>query len=99
MATQSNFFQDACLLEILMVVKRQELLLGELMTQINDMAAEMGAISAQLEKARGEIVAQVATLEASLQNVALPADAEAALANLKATAQALDDLNPDQPVA
>jgi len=95
MGKKSNYFQDACLLEILCVVKRQEFLIGEIMTQVNDLAASLDAVNAQLAKARDEIVAQVAALQEALQNVALPEAAETALANLAATAQALDDLNPD----
>lgn len=65
------------------------------MTQVNDLAAKLEQVNAQLAKAQSEIVAQVAALQTALENVALPADAETALAALATTAQALDDLNPD----
>lgn len=70
------------------------------MTQVNDLATQLQNINAQLNKAKEEIVNRVAELQTALQNVQLPADAEAALASLAVAAQALDDLNPDpEPVA
>lgn len=95
-----RFFEDACLLEILTVVKRQEILIEEIMTKVNDVAAQLQNIVTQLDKAKEEIITRVTELQTSLQNVELPADAEAALASLAVAAQALDDLNPDpEPVA
>lgn len=88
-------FRDACLLEILFNTQKQEILIGEIMTQVNELAMQLEAVNAQLTKAKDEIVAQVAALQEALQNVALPEAAETALAALTATAQALDDLNPD----
>ena len=88
-------FRDACLLEILFNTQKQEILIGEIMTQVNDLAAKLEQVNAQLAKAQSEIVAQVAALQTALENVALPAVAETALAALATTAQALDDLNPD----
>lgn len=88
-------FRDACLLEILFNTQKQEILIGEIMTQVNDLAAKLDLINAQLAKASGEITAQIAALQTALENVALPADAETALANLALAAQALDDMNPD----
>ena len=88
-------FRDSCLLEIRYIVQRQEILIGEIMTQVNDLAVQLELINAQLAKASGEITAQIAALKTALENVALPADAETALANLALAAQALDDMNPD----
>ena len=62
---------------------------------MNELAGALAEVQTQLDKAKAEIVAKVAALEAALNDVTLPADAEAALASLKASAQALDDLNPD----
>ncbi|MEQ1743219.1 MAG: hypothetical protein ABL869_12085 [Candidatus Nitrotoga sp.] len=94
MSKKKNF-RDACLLGIFYTVQRQEFLIEEIMTQVNDLAAKLEQVNAQLAKAQSEIVAQVAALQTALENVALPADAETALAALATTAQALDDLNPD----
>lgn len=93
--SKKNNFRDACLLGIFYTVQRQEFLIEEIMTQVNDLAAKLEQVNAQLAKAQSEIVAQVAALQTALENVALPADAETALAALATTAQALDDLNAD----
>lgn len=88
-------FRDACLLEILFNTQKQEILIGEIMTQVNELAAKLEQVNAQLMKAQSEIVAQVAALNDALQNLPLTPEAETALAALTASAQALDDLNPD----
>jgi len=70
-----------------------------LMTTVNEVAATLVTISNELAKARGEILAKIDALTASLANVELPAEAETALAQLAAQAQALDDIVPDvEPV-
>ena len=66
------------------------------MTKVNDLAAKIEQVNAQLHKAKDEIINEVAVLKDSLQNVEVPTAAEDALNNLAAIAQALDDLNPDQ---
>ena len=76
---------------------RHELKLGDIMTQVNDLAAKIEAVNAQLEKAKNEIINHINALQDALANVELPADAEVALNNLMGAAQALDDLNPDAP--
>lgn len=69
------------------------------MTQVTELAAKLQAVNAQLSKATTEIKDQVAVLQTALGNAELPAEAQAALDTLAATAQALDDLNPDEPMA
>jgi len=91
-----RYFKHLCHLEILLSTKRQELLIGEIMTKVNDLAAKIEQVNAQLHKAKDEIINEVTVLKDALQNVELPAAAEDALNNLAAIAQALDDLNPDQ---
>lgn len=71
--------------------------LETLMTTVNDLFAEIQTIKAQQEKARAEIVGKIGTLESALSALELPADAAAALAELKASTQALDDIVPDAP--
>lgn len=87
----------ACFAELSCRFRKQELLLGKIMTQVNELAGKLDLMNAQFIKAKEEIIAQVAALQAALENVALPEDAETALTNLAATAQALDDMNPDAP--
>lgn len=65
--------------------------------KVNELAGKLDAVTAQLEKAKTEIVAKVDALVAALDNVELPAEASAKLAELQAKAQELDDLNPDAP--
>lgn len=79
------------------MLKRLELLIGKVMTTVNELAAQLNQVNEQLNKAKVEIVAQVQALEGALQNVEIPAEAQDALNAIVATAQALDDLNPDQP--
>lgn len=56
-------------------------------------------LKAQNEKARAEIVAKIAALEAAVAaGGTVSPEVEAALADLKASVQADDDLNPDVPV-
>jgi hypothetical protein len=63
-----------------------------------ELAAELGAIKDQNEKARAEILAKVAALEAALAAAGKTTpDVDAALAALKVSVQADDDLNPDDP--
>ena len=57
--------------------------------------AAIQAIGTQLTKAKDEIVAKIAQLEAATANANLSPEAEAALADLKNQAQALDDVVPD----
>jgi len=65
------------------------------MAKLNELAEQLNQITTQLEKARVEVVERVNALVAALEDVGLPAEAEAALEALKAKAQELDDLNPD----
>ena len=70
--------------------------LGKIMTDQATHAAELAAIKDQLTKASGEIVAKVAALEAAFAAAGgTTPEVDAAVADLRAIAQALDDLNPD----
>lgn len=77
------------------MLKRLELLIGKVMTTVNELAEKLNLVNDQLNKAKEEIVNQVAALQAALENVELPENALAALAALESTAQVLDDLNED----
>lgn len=79
------------------MLKRLELLIGKIMTTVNELADKLTAVNNQLNKAKEEIVSQVQALQDALQNVELPMAAQEALAALESTAQALDDMNPDIP--
>lgn len=67
----------------------------ELMAKLSDLQNELEAVNAQLSKAIGEINGKIDELADALDNVDLPEEAETALAELKAKAQALDDIVPD----
>ena len=70
-----------------------------ILMKISELNGSLNALSTQLDKATGEIVAEIQTLKDALANVDIPADAKASLDALTAKAQALDDLNPDAPAA
>lgn len=67
--------------------------------KLNELSATLSAIAAQMEKAKAEIVAKIAELQAALSDVPLPNDAAIALDALSAIAQTLDDIVPDAPPA
>lgn len=95
MGKKSEHLYLTCLIEIGCWQKRQELLLGKIMTQVSELASKLDAINAQMSKAIGEVQAQLAALQEALVNAQLPPEAEAALNNLVAAVQVFDDLNPD----
>lgn len=68
-----------------------------IMMKVSEIQAQLDAVGAQLTKAKDEILAKIAALEAALGDADVPAEAEAALEALKAQAQALDDIVPDAP--
>ncbi len=70
--------------------------LDQLMATQAQLAQELRDIKDQNEKARTEILAKIAALEEALANAGnTTAEVDAALADLKASVQADDDLNPD----
>lgn len=82
-------------------ILRKEVLI---MSKIEEVAGLINTALGQFEKAKGEIVAKidslqtrVTELEAALANTEIPADAQTALAALKAEAQSFDDVVPDVP--
>jgi phenylpyruvate tautomerase PptA (4-oxalocrotonate tautomerase family) len=65
-----------------------------------ELAQALTDAAAQATKAKDEIVAKVAALEAAiLAGGATTPEVDAALASLKGVVQTLDDLNPDAPPA
>ena len=61
-----------------------------------ELAASLVALKDQTDKAKAEIVAKVAALEAAiLAGSATTPEVDLALADLKASVQGVDDLNPD----
>lgn len=74
------------------IVKQQHIIMG---TQA-DLAAQLAALSDQLVKAKGEIVAKIADLETAIGNQDnVSPELQAAFDALKPAAQALDDIVPD----
>jgi hypothetical protein len=64
-----------------------------------EIAQGLKAVTAQLNKAKAEIVAKVAALEQAIGDAGSSTpEVDQALADLKGAAQSLDDLNPDAPV-
>lgn len=72
-----------------------EALGDRIMSKLSEVAGQLQAVNDRLLKAKGEIIDRINALEEALGDVDLPAEAGEALTALMATAQALDDLNPD----
>ena len=70
---------------------------GVLMTKVSEVEGLVVGVTEQLAKASGEILDAIAKLQGELADAELPAGAVAALADLAAKAQALDDIVPDAP--
>jgi uncharacterized protein YdeI (YjbR/CyaY-like superfamily) len=68
------------------------------MTTVTELSTKLDAINTQLARAATEIQDQIAALKDALANTEIPAEAEAALANIEVIAGWLDGLNPDAPV-
>lgn len=74
--------------------------LEALMATQADQAAALRALSAQLTKARAEIIRAVDRLTVAVAAAgATTPEVDAATADLQAAVQSLDDLNPDEPPA
>ncbi|MDG4595505.1 MAG: hypothetical protein P9F75_07395 [Candidatus Contendobacter sp.] len=69
------------------------------MNKLRELTDMVNAVNSQLLKAHAEIIERINALERALFEVELPEEAVAALVDLKAMAQALDNLNPDAPPA
>lgn len=63
------------------------------MAKLTELADRLTGIETVLNKVKTEVEA----LRAALENVDLPAEAEAALVRLEAISKTIDDLNPDAP--
>jgi ABC-type transporter Mla subunit MlaD len=71
------------------------ILLGKIFMTLEELTQVLNDTKAQLVKAAGEITAKIDALEAQLATVVTTPEVDAALAELKAVAQQLDDINPD----
>lgn len=72
--------------------------LNTIMANQAQLAQELRDLKAQTEKAKAEIIAKVAALEAAIGDAGnTTAEVDEALADLKASVQGVDDLNPDAP--
>jgi hypothetical protein len=65
--------------------------------KLSELLQALTDLQTQIEKAKAEILAKIAALELALSDVDVPADAQVKIDELKAAAQALDDIVPDQP--
>lgn len=70
--------------------------LGKILMTLDELKQALIDTKAQLVKAAGEITAKIEALEAQLANAGgTTPEVDAAVADLKAVAQQLDDINPD----
>ena len=67
----------------------------EILMKLSELSAAIAAVSAQLTKARDEILDKITALEDALMDVDLPEEAIAAINALRGDAQSLDDIVPD----
>ncbi len=73
-------------------------LLWRITVNQTELAQALADLKTQADKAKAEIVAKVAELEAAIANAgSTTPEVDAALAALKGSVQGLDDLNPDTP--
>jgi hypothetical protein len=79
----------------ILTILKLPLTLEKIMTTLNELAATLLTVQNQLTKAQAEIISKIQALQDALANVALPPEAEDALAALVAQAQSLDDIVPD----
>jgi len=94
-----NVFDPACCEEIKALLLQQAQQLDKIMTTQTELTQQLLDLKAQLVKVADEVKAQVTALEEALTNAAaVTPEVETALADLKGTVQALDDLNPDTVV-
>lgn len=63
--------------------------------KLNELATQLSGLAAQLDKASAEIVAKIDELETALVDTEIPDEATVMIEELKAKAQALDDIVPD----
>lgn len=63
------------------------------MAKLSTLKDQLEALNTQVSK----IATEVQTLKDSLEDVEIPADAQAALDNLSAALKAVDDINADAP--
>lgn len=70
-------------------------ILERINTMADDLATQLSNIEDQLSKASTEIVNKINELQNLIGTI--PPEAQAKLDEIKATAQALDDIVPDQP--
>lgn len=65
------------------------------MATLNDLTTVLNGLNQQLLKAKDEIVAKITALEELIGSTALPPEVAQKLEEIKAVAQALDDITPD----
>lgn len=65
--------------------------------ELSQVAEALGQIKDQLHKVKEEVVGKIDALQTELGNVQLPEAAVAALNELRAVTQQLDDIVPDAP--
>lgn len=83
--------------EVLTLLAEIQTTLKEISMTGQEALAAIQAVGTQLTKAKDEIIKKISDLEAALSNANLSPEAEAALADLKTQAQALDDVVADVP--
>lgn len=97
MSLWARIFRPRPRAECMEILRGLNLSMVQMMTTLSELTETLQEISSQLEKAKVEIVTRIDDLQSSLSNIELPAEASAALENLRSAAQGLDDIVPDAP--
>lgn len=68
----------------------------EMKMNMTELLAQLQGLKTQADKAKAEVIAKIAALEEAINNAGTTTpEVDAALTDLKASVQGLDDLNPD----
>lgn len=72
---------------------------NKIMTKLNELAAELAKVRDQLRKGIAEVTDKIDRLTEALENTEIPAAAQTLLDELKADAETLDAIVPDETPA
>lgn len=79
------------------ILRRIEEAEKTILMKATELEGQLNTLKAQVDKSKTEVLKRIADLEDALVNTDLPASAVTALDALKASVQAVDDINPDAP--
>lgn len=85
--------------EIKLYLQQSLLNQNKIMATQSELAAQLTALTAQVDKVKTEVVEKIAALEEAIANAGgTTPEVDAALEALKSAVQTVDDINPDKEV-